>query len=400
MIKVQSKALNTSIDIDRIIGHFKGNNPGPTLIFTAGIHGNEPAGVFAFQQAIEGLKGKNTDFKGSLYGIAGNLSALEHGIRYEKFDLNRQWTKSNMEHIRAITEAETNPDKRELKEIYTTLKTILTNESGPFYFFDLHTTSSETIPFITVNDSLLNRKFTQQFPVPMILGIEEYLEGPLLNFMNELGYVAFGFEGGQHDSVSSVNNHLSFIFLAIVYAGSLKRSQIEYQKHYDFLFNNSGRAKNIYEIFWHYKIRPTEAFLMEPGFVNFQQIKKGQLIAQSNHREIKALQTGLIFMPLYQGQGNDGFFIIRKVEKLFLNLSAVLRTIRFDKVLPLLPGVRWASDKKDELIVDLKIARFFTKQFFHVLGYRSRQIDRTHLRMKNREAASRTDDYKDAPWMN
>ena len=35
-------------------------------------------------------------------------------------------------------------------------------------------------------------------------GIEEYLNGPLLSYINELGYVAFGFEGGQHDDISAI----------------------------------------------------------------------------------------------------------------------------------------------------------------------------------------------------
>lgn len=400
MTNVYSKALKTSIKTERIIGHYKGNSPGPTLIFIGGMHGNEPAGLFALHEVFRELQDNEVIFEGTIYGIAGNLTALKKGVRFQKIDLNRQWTSENLPQIKSNTQPENEAENSELREIYTTIKSILDKETGPFYFFDLHTTSSETVPFITVNDSLLNRKFTKQFPVPMILGIEEYLQGPFLSYMNELGYVAFGFEGGQHDSNSAIDNHIAFVYLSMVYSGALKRSQIEYQKHYDFLYNSTNRSKNIYEIFWHYKIRPPEDFAMESGFVNFQTIKKGLLIGKSNGRPIRAKHSGMIFMPLYQGKGNDGFFIIRKVERMFLNLSAILRTIRFDKILPLLPGVRWASEKKDKLVVDLKIARYFTKQFFHVLGYRSRQIDRTHLRMKNREAASRTDDYKDAPWMN
>ena len=113
----------------------------------------------------------------------------------------------------------------------------------------------------------------------------------------------------------------------------------------------------------------------------------------------KNVENVQIFMPLYQGKGNDGFFEIRSVPKVFLNLSAVLRTVRFDKLLPILPGVTWSNKKKEKLIVNLKVARFFSKQFFHLLGYRAKQIDKTHLRMKNREAASRNSDYKKAPWM-
>jgi hypothetical protein len=103
-------------------------------------------------------------------------------------------------------------------------------------------------------------------------------------------------------------------------------------------------------------------------------------------------------MPRYQNVGEDGFFEIRKVPPLMLRLSAVLRKIYFDNLLVLLPGVRWESSKHDALIVNRKIVRFFAKQFFHLLGYRSRQVNRTHLIMKNREAASREKEYYSTIW--
>jgi succinylglutamate desuccinylase len=400
MTEVFSKALNESTQVDRFIGHYQGDSPGPTLIFIGGMHGNEPAGIFALEKVIKHLNKEKLPFKGNMYAISGNLNALEKGIRYKKVDLNRLWSLKKVDKIKKGKASEKGEENIEQQQLYLSVKNILEMENRPIYFFDLHTTSSKTIPFITVNDSLLNRKFTQQYPVPMILGIEEFLDGPLLSYINELGYVAFGFEGGQHDDIASIDNHVAFIYLSIVFCGSLKRSQIEYQKYYDFLFKNSQRSQEIYEIVWHHEIMQEEIFKMEPGFVNFQPIKKGQLLASSDGNKVVATENGRIFMPLYQGKGSDGFFTIRKVQKIFLNWSAVLRKIRFDKVLPLLPGVNWASEKKDELVVNLKVARLFTKQFFHILGYRSKQIDKTHLRMKNREAASRNEDYRDAPWTN
>jgi succinylglutamate desuccinylase len=399
MTKVYSKPLNEFTEIDRLIGQYRGEQPGPTLIFTAGIHGNEPAGIFALKDVFEKLKSQNIAFKGDMFAIGGNLSALEKGVRYKEADLNRVWHEDSVSDIRNGREYSSENESLEQKEIYDLIKKLLQKATGPVYFFDLHTTSSDTIPFITVNDSLLNRKFTQQYPVPMILGIEEFLDGPLLSYINELGYVAFGYEGGQHDTLESINNHTAFIFLSLVFSGCLKRSQIEYQKNYDLLYKNSMRSQIIYEIIRRHEIQTKDHFVMEPGFTNFQHIKKGQLLAKSNGNKIAASESVQIFMPLYQGKGNDGFFEIRSVPKVFLNLSAVLRTVRFDKLLPLLPGVTWSNNKKEKLIVNLKVARFFSKQFFHLLGYRSKQIDSTHLRMKNREAASRTRDYKGAPWM-
>ncbi len=137
---------------------------------------------------------------------------------------------------------------------------------------------------------------------------------------------------------------------------------------------------------------------MKPGFINFQQIQKGQQLAVSNGQAVNAPQQGKIFMPLYQSQGNDGFFTIRSIPPFFLRLSAMLRKIHFERILSLLPGVNWVSDKQDTLTVNRKVARFFVKQFFHLLGYRSKRIDKNYLIMKSREAASRERDYVEVIW--
>ena len=69
-----------------------------------------------------------------------------------------------------------------------------------------------------------------------------------------------------------------------------------------------------------------------------------------------------------------------------------------DRILPLMPGVKWDSNKKEALIINLKIARFLAKPFLHLLGYRSKQIDSNNLLIKNREASSKKKDYKNENW--
>ena len=139
---------------------------------------------------------------------------------------------------------------------------------------------------------------------------------------------------------------------------------------------------------------------MHPGFVNFQRIKKGQKLAVCNEEEVISQHNGRVFMPLYQNQGGDGFFMVRNIPSFLLKLSAVLRKIHLDNLLTYLPGVRWQSEKRLALVVNRKLARFFTKDFFHLLGYRSKEIDKDHLVMKNRESVSRKKDYQEADWWN
>ena len=109
----------------------------------------------------------------------------------------------------------------EREEVYQVIKGIIASNKGPFYFIDLHTTSSETKPFITISDSLNNRKFSKAFSIPTVLGIEEFLDGPLLTYINEFGHIALGFEAGahykdtsiefQHLLELSIEMHLSFL---------------------------------------------------------------------------------------------------------------------------------------------------------------------------------------------
>lgn len=47
---------------------------------------------------------------------------------------------------------------------------------------------------------------------------------------------------------------------------------------------------------------------------NAPDLYKGDLLALQNGNEIKSEWDARIFMPLYQSQGNDGFFIIEEVK--------------------------------------------------------------------------------------
>ena len=398
MAKIYSKALKKSIDVGRFIGQIKGGLPGPTLIFIGGVHGNEPSGVFALYEVLDSLKAKKERLCGNIYAISGNLPALEKGIRYQKEDLNRIWNLERIEETFSKKDSVEHSEIKEASELYECIDTILKKESGPFYFIDLHTTSSPTEPFITVNDNLLNRKFTRQYPVPLLVGIEEFLEGTFLNYINDMGYVAFGFESGQHDALAAIENHIAFVYLSLVFAGSLSKSETAFEKHYKLLNETTHHLAPCYEIVYHYKIGQNEQFKMLPGFKNFEPLNKGLPLAISDKGSVEVPQTGNIFMPLYQRKGNDGFFIIRPVPTVFLRLSAILRKLHIDYLLPFLPGISWASKKRDALLVDLKIARFFAKKFFHLLGYRNRQLGDTKITIRNREANSLKEAYRKAPW--
>ena len=375
----------------RILGEIRGDNPGPTCILLGGIHGNEPMGVLALKAVVSELLEKNIDVSGTIYALAGNLGALREGTRYLKEDLNRMWSADRLKKLITAPGLETNPEEAEQQKLYSLIRSILTMETGPFYFMDLHTTSCETRPFITVNDNLLNRKFTSRYPLPIVLGIEEYLDGPILSYINEMGYIAFGFEGGQNDDPKAIDNHKAFVYLSLVFSGCVKASDIDFVTHFNHLQRCTAGFGRFYEIYFRHHIDPGQSFQMAPGYTNFQPVKRGQLLAHDS--VVRASSNSHIFMPLYQDQGDDGFFLIRPIPNFFLRLSAYLRKFRFERLLVLLPGVKWASKSKRTLLVNRRIARILTKQIFHLLGYRSWQTDASHYIMKSREAVARTHEY-------
>ncbi len=398
MIKVHNKATNQTVEVDRYIGRIKGADKGASIIFLAGIHGNEPSGVFALLQVLAELRETETKIKGNIYAIAGNLWALERGKRYDKKDLNRLWTASRLKKMAKNELPLEDEDSAQQIEIQRELDLILSADEGPFYFMDLHTTSSQTAPFLTVNDSLLNRKFTQQFPCASILGIEEYLTGPLLSYINELGFVSFGFEGGQHDDPAAIENHIAFIYLSLVYVGIISVSDVNYYAHFEKLKKAGAKTLGIYEIYYRFAIKAGDPFKMEPGYENFKLIRKGERLATSNGKEVIADHDSRVFMPLYQNQGDDGFFAIRPIPRFALKLSELFRNWKFDRLLPLLPGVKWASSKRDALLLDKKIAKFMAKDVMHLMGYRSRLFDKDYILVKSREAASKQEQYKNEQW--
>ncbi|HET8885982.1 MAG TPA: succinylglutamate desuccinylase, partial [Salinimicrobium sp.] len=86
-----------------------------------------------------------------------------------------------------------------------------------------------------------------------------------------------------------------------------------YPESVENLTGEDSPEQQTFQIIYRHGIEETDNFVMEPDFKNFQEIKKGDLLAIQNGNEIRSEWNANIFMPLYQKQGNDGFFIIEKV---------------------------------------------------------------------------------------
>ena len=88
--------------------------------------------------------------------------------------------------------------------------------SEPCIFFDLHMhLLPPSLPFAAINDSIYNRSIVKGLPVPIILGLQEQIEGTLNGILNDMGLPAVLFEAGQHDEKETIDYHESFIWFML-----------------------------------------------------------------------------------------------------------------------------------------------------------------------------------------
>jgi hypothetical protein len=367
-------------ECEHMIDRFCGDEKGPTLVVVGSIHGNEPGGSRALRNVARELRTMELKLLGRVFFIEGNVRALRAGVRFVDSDLNRHWTKENL-----ASRDRQRVEDLEISELLSVFRDILETATDEVYVLDLHSTSADGLPFATLGDTLRNRHFAQKFPVTVLLGIEEQLEGTMLEYLNNKGAVTLGFEGGQHDSGETVANHEALVWLALVNAGITSASDIpDHANHRIALSAATGRAR-IIEVLHRQPIDADDEFVMHPGFQNFDVVMRGQVLANDRRGPIKSPVSGMILMPLYQKKGDDGFFIGREVSPFWIRLSEVLRRLKLADWIFILPGVSRHPSDPESLVVNTTVARFFPLQIFHLLGFRRRIWKDNHLVVSRRK---------------
>ncbi|WP_127844739.1 M14 family metallopeptidase [Psychroflexus aestuariivivens] len=296
--------------ISRVIGKYTSNKEGPLLFVTAGIHGNEPSGVEALEEVFKQLEKTKPEIKGTLVGVSGNQKALNKNKRYIDEDLNRVWTKQNIE--QEISETH---EQKEMWEIIKTLEEFPEENFTKRYFLDCHTTSSPSLPYISVQVVNDNDEWAHKFPTYIIRGFSDIITGDIDHYLSRIGITGFVFEAGQHEDETSVENHEGVIWLALKEACELDLSKIEtYPECVNRFAKKNAPEQKTFELIHRHGLEDSDIFEMEPGYENFQKISKGELLAKQNGNEVRSKWDARIFMPLYQSQGNDAFFVIEEVE--------------------------------------------------------------------------------------
>lgn len=309
---------------ERIIGQHQGVEKGPLLICLGGMHGNEPAGIQALEilfnlLELEPRANPGFTFKGRLLGLRGNRQASRRKMRYLEKDLNRQWTPENIARVKAMPDAELYAEDLELKELITIIEhNINAYQPERVVLLDLHTTTAYGGIFSIATDDPQSVKIAVELHAPVVKGMLKGIRGTTLHYFNTetigIETVGVSFESGQHNEILSVNRAIAAIINCMRTIGCIRAEHVE-NRHDKLLIEYSRGLPKVLELIMCHEIKAGDDFHMMPNYENFQPVKQGELLAHDRHGPIYAQADGRILMPLYQQQGDDGFFLVRTISE-------------------------------------------------------------------------------------
>lgn len=353
-----------------------GASDGPLLLCVGGLHGNEPAGVLALEEVVSGLAARRDRMRGDFVAVAGNLGALAARRRFVAYDLNRAWTVDRVAEASSNGQGAGAGEDGEVRRLLAVLAEVAERRRGPVFVLDIHTTSGGGGAFTTTSDYLGNRRFAMEIPAPLVLGLDEAIEGTLIGYLDDFGYTTAVFECGQHEEEEAVRRAVSAVWLAIGAAGLLAEDDApEARGGRKALRRAFRRLPRVLEVRYRHPAEEEDRYMSRPGFLNFQPVRAGEVLGDDRRGQVTAPESGRILMPLYQEQGEDAFFVVRAFSRFWLWLSWGLRRARLGRLAHWLPGVRRDPRRRGTVLVDRRVARWGALGAMRLLGYRPESDD-------------------------
>ena len=309
----------------RLLNTFAGHDNNKVLFIIGAIHGNEPAGVIAWKRFMKIFGKSKFQLNGLVVAFIGNDEAYKKNVRFIAEDMNRLFASENVWILG--NNKKLHAEEKAVYKISESIKQILTarakelNTSCEAILLDIHTTSAQSIPFCVVTSDFASNFWTDTLGVPVIHGLDKKMgSNSLISFFNpeNLGLKTHALivEAGQHASADAVD----FAYQCIIKTMRVFDLMNE-ETASKFLF----RAENMdsahqtsdsetpaaLELIYRHALKPEDIFEMQPNFKNFDRVTTQTLLAHQNGKPIYSPLDAYLLMPLYQKQGNDGFFLVK-----------------------------------------------------------------------------------------
>lgn len=300
---------------EREFCHMTGISDDILMVFIGGVHGNEKEGVLAIQRICQTLKHRQTTLNGKLVCLTGNIQALSADKRFLQYDLNRCWHQEHIQSVLAKPEEQRQAEDCELIALYEQINKLAELPYRQKYLIDLHTTSGDNGIFIIKSGNAPLHPVTQSLHLPVIINVQNFLKGTLLQYARDMGFEAFAFEGGQIGSDQAVDMLANGAWQAMINARLIANDPLdEDPEHYHHLVKKTHEPQpEKVRIIHRHEVKPHDQFRMKPGYCNFQEVNPGEVLAYDKNGEVETPVSGRVFLPLYQNIGDDGFFIVEDV---------------------------------------------------------------------------------------
>jgi succinylglutamate desuccinylase len=249
---------------------------GKAITILAGIHGNEPSGIYAFEKLLRKIASKELILAcGTITLVLGNELAIKANKRFIYENLNRVFdnkenSKTNYERNRAL----------ELTPVILNSDLVL----------DLHSTSQPTYPFGICNES--NISLGLDITLPHLVysydtEFDSFTPSTALGvaFKNKINGCII--ESGQHVEPSTYESAYKYL---------VKFLQLNNFIEDDFTTSQELINQVIYRLFGVERLL-NDTFKYTQSLVNFSWIKQGECIGSYYDRVITVDRSFVVFMP-------------------------------------------------------------------------------------------------------
>lgn len=308
----QAEIVNQDAPVlpERFLGRVGG--PGLRLLVLGALHGNEPDGVIALQSVFAAVEREELQLGGSVTGLLGNRRAYNRGLRYLERDLNRGWGDASE------PEDETALERRELRVAIEAEVQAAKDAGEELLVLDLHSTSGPGAPFAIPPpggaQGLIERALDAS-GLPQVAGLAERIDSALLSWLQLRDVACLVMEGGQADRPETSLNLEAALWRVMGDLLGLPNARAVCAEAEEQLARATVGLPAHLEVSYVHETTTSSRFIMDRPqgrpFVGFQAVAEGELLAQDEGGPITAPFDGYLLMPLYQGQGREGFFLAR-----------------------------------------------------------------------------------------